>query len=68
MHAPLLERLSHVSAAPNEKARRGTPPPVWKKLSPSVRMQIACVIAAMAKGMAAPAAWERADDGDHDDA
>jgi len=38
------------------------------KLSATARAQIACVVADMAKRMAATAVRERSDDGDHDDA
>jgi hypothetical protein len=69
MHAPLLGTPLHsISPAQGGSAERQTPPRVWKKLSPSARTQIACVVAEMAKRIAATAAKERGDDGDHDNA
>jgi hypothetical protein len=70
MHAPVLgTSVPPISPAQNGSAPRQTPPRVWKQLSASARTQIACVVADMAKRMAATAsARERGDDGDHDDA
>jgi hypothetical protein len=56
-------------SCPERIGATANPARVWKQLSASARTQIACVVADMAKRMAATAsARERGDDGDHDDA
>jgi hypothetical protein len=68
MHAPFHGTPAPlVPPAREGSAQHQTPPRVWKKLSANARAQIACVVAEMAKRMAATALREHGDDGDHDD-